>query len=136
MMQMGEKVSDGRRHALRNFALTASGMMLLIWLAIGAANVAPAGTAPMFSPVIGILIAAACVAGFSIPTWRYLMRTDEHDRVANLWSLSVAWLVIPVIAAAWWLLAHSSLLPPVDPVTVFLISAGVSAIIWTWLRFR
>jgi len=136
MTQIGEKTSNSHRQALRNFFLAAAGLVLLIGAATWAANIAPAGAPPIFSPGLGILITVLGVAGFAIATRRYFERTDEHDRSANLWGLSLAWLAISVVAPAWWLLAHSGVLPPIDFGIVYLISAVVGAAVWTWLRFR
>ncbi|CAN5371317.1 hypothetical protein BH10PSE12_BH10PSE12_30140 [soil metagenome] len=136
MTPRSEQALDGHRQALRTFFLTAGVVLLLLCIALKAANIAPAAATPMFTPMVGMMIVAGGVAGFTINTWRDLLRTDEHDRAANLWSLSLSWLAIMVITPAWWLLAHSAVLPPVDGLTAYLISAGVGAVVWTWLRFR
>ena len=79
MTQMGEKASDSHRHSLRNFFLTAAGLVLLIGAATWAVNIAPAGTPPMFSPGLGILITTVGVAGFAIATQRYLQEAIASD---------------------------------------------------------
>lgn len=114
--------------------------LMLATLAAGVATGAVVGgvfgKAETLSPVAAIAVVAAF--GISLITWQiwFLLRTDEHDRYAHLWSGTWAWLSIAVMAPSWWLLNKAGVLPAPDALQIFLASAVVGVAAWTWMRFR
>lgn len=90
----------------------------------------------IFDPVPGVMIAAVTVIGFSAITYYHLKRTDEHDRQANLWAFSLAFVTFGVVVLGWKMVSHTGLLGPVDPGSAFMICATVGCIVWCWMKFR
>lgn len=136
--KMDEKFAskDKRRHPLRDLFLTAGVVGVAVIAAVTLLNRNPPGQEPGFSPVAGIAIIIGGLIGYVALTVFYMKRTDEHDMNANLWGLSYGYLFFAGAAPAWWMLNHSGLAEPVDFWALYIISALVSASVWSWLRFR
>ncbi len=109
-------------------------------LAIGVATGAVVGgvfdKAETLSPTAAIAVVAAfSISLIALQIW-FLLRTDEHDRNAHLWSGTWAWLSIAVIAPSWWLLNKAGIAPQPDALQIFFASVVVGIAVWTWMRFR
>lgn len=92
--------------------------------------------ANQMTPAGAIALCAAftvLVGGGSV--W-YLVRTDEHDLNANLWSMTWGWIVASLVTLNWAVLHIAGLLVAPEPIAILLASSAVVLAVWLWLRFR
>jgi hypothetical protein len=131
MPKNGRKSSHNR--------LMRTGLMLVAGLGIGFAlgkimDMFPEPEA--ISPLAAILIVAVVGTGVIASQIWFMMRTDEHDRHAHLWSMTFAWLSLAVVIPSWWILARASVTPPVNALFALGFSAIVATTTWAWMRYR
>ncbi len=127
--------ADKRRNALRNSLLQTIPITIAIVTAATLLNQSVPGQPPVYSPVSAVLLLVLGIIAV-VPTVLYIKRTDEHDLLANLWGLTLAWLFMAFAGPAWWVFNRAGLIGPVDFWTLFFSSALVATLAWGWLRFR
>ena len=90
----------------------------------------------IYDPIIGIILAAIMGVGFFTIVYLHYTRTDEHDRMANLWACTFALLTFGIMNPIWNLLHDSGVLGPANPKTAFVISLTIGSMVWVWHKFR
>lgn len=96
----------------------------------GEASLFAAGPLPATAAVV-LSLAALAAIGLSIVWVRSI---DEHERRAHLLGAEAGIFAFTAFAPVWWFCARAELLPPVDPLGIYLIAAVPYLIVW--LRHR
>ncbi len=76
------------------------------------------------------------VIGLAIAMIIYHRAIDDHEERAWLWAGLAGWYAFIVPAPVWWVLNRAQLAPPPDAMLLFLLSMGVNAVVWVWLKYR
>jgi hypothetical protein len=137
MMERAKILSAGSaRHVYLHSMLGYSVLAIVMKTLSSLGNKSTVPGEKLYDPVFGIFLASAVTIGFVAITCYHFARTDEHDRIVNLWAFALAFLTYFVVVIPWGILSQSGILGPVIPNQAMLIAASVGCIVWTWLRFR
>ncbi len=129
----GGPMAKSERRSLSVMSLAAPLGMFAGFAAVltgGDASLFGAGPIPAATAVILSLAALGAVA-ISI----YWVRSiDEHERRAHLLGAEAGIFAFMTLAPVWWFCARAGLLPPVDPLGLYLVTT--LPYILVWLRHR
>jgi hypothetical protein len=89
----------------------------------------------LFDPGFGMMVASVMTIGFVAITYYHLTRTDEHDRMVNIWAFAMAFLAYFVVVMPWGVLSQSGVLGPVNPKVAMVMALSVGSMVWVWLRW-
>jgi hypothetical protein len=78
-------------------------------------------------------IISVTLTGFTL--W-FMRSTDEHDRMAHLWSMTWAYMALAATIFSCWLLEMNGVIEPVHPMHQLFASAIIGSGAWIWMRFR
>jgi hypothetical protein len=84
---------------------------------------------------IGLVIAAIIAIGIPTTFYKWHKSIDEQEEKAVLWANTISLYFGLVLWLAWWVLAATKRVPPVDLMTVALVTAVVSLAYWAWKKF-
>ena len=91
------------------------------------------GTGPL--PAFPVMVIGVCyLVSLPLLGWMWLRTVDEHEAAANNAGAVVALYVYAMITPVWWLGARADLLPPQEPMIVFIIVMFVSWVVWAFKR--
>ncbi|AKM10071.1 hypothetical protein [Croceicoccus naphthovorans] len=88
------------------------------------------------TPEIAIILALVAVIAVPMLTWGWWRALDEHEAGAYSDGALIALNFYASITAAWWLLERASMIEPIQPMTIFLLTLGVWSAVWAWKRYR
>lgn len=130
-----------RRKRLYTVSVFGSVALGLIAAALMRSGQSDLGTDPFFSnsaltPGIAIALALLWSVGIGIAVTVYQRTVDDHEKHAYLWAGLAGYYAFAIPAPAWWVLSRANLLPPVDAMTLFVLSMVVNAAVYLWLKFR
>lgn len=85
-----------------------------------------------------VAVALALVWGVLLPiiSWRWERVVDEHEREAYRQGAVAGFYMIGIGAPGWWLLARGGLVPPVDPIGLYIAVLSVTGAVWLWHKYR
>lgn len=81
-----------------------------------------------------IVLAVAYLISLPLLGWTWQRTVDEHEAAANYAGALAALYVYAMITPVWWLGARADLLPPHEPMIVFIIVMFVSWAVWAFKR--
>lgn len=135
MMERVKTVSSGSARHVYLKSMLGYLLLIVVWrilTSIGNKSAVPGER--IFDPGFGIMVACVMTIGFVAITYYHLTRTDEHDRMVNLWAFAMAFLAYFVVGLPWSILHQSGILGPVIPNHTMLIAVSVGSVVWIWLR--
>ena len=136
MMERAKSLSAGSaRHVYLHSML---GYLLLMIVMKTLTSIGNKSTVPgerLYDPVFGIMMASVGTIGFVAITYYHFTRTDEHDRMVNLWAFAMAFLAFFVVVIPWGILSQSGILGPVNDKHAMVIAISIGSMVWTWLRW-
>ena len=132
-MRFGEPMSPKTRRA--NWALIASGVLggviglvlALTELQTGEGGVFSNGPIPL-GPAL--FVVGAYVLLLPLLAYHWFRNADEFERAASGKGAVAAIYAYGFIAPTWWILTRAGLLPPQDPMIVYLIVISVWGVVW------
>jgi hypothetical protein len=122
----------GSRRAAVGRNIIGSLMAVTAFVALGRIALANGAPATGLYTAFAIGMPIILLASFA----HYFYVTDEHDRQANLWSMSAGYMSLVISIISWSLLAQVKVAPPVDVMLAVGLSGVVTVAVWAWLRFR
>ena len=81
-----------------------------------------------------LAVSAAYLAFIPIVGWLHLRSIDEHEAKANYEGALAGMYAYSMITPTWWICARAGLLPPVQPMTIFVIVMAIWGIVWVGRR--
>jgi hypothetical protein len=84
---------------------------------------------------IGLVIAAILAIGIPTTFYKWHKSIDEQEEKAVLWANTLTLYFGTTFWFAWWALATTKRVPPVDLMIVALASALISVAYWAWKKF-
>src|SRR4051812_12343862 len=91
---------------------------LVLWAVMrtlsGIGNKSTVPSERLYDPAFGIMLASVLTIGFVGITYYHFARTDEHDRMVNLWAFAMSFLAYFVVRLPWSILNQSGILGPVN----------------------
>ncbi|MEL7445999.1 MAG: hypothetical protein AAGK02_09310 [Pseudomonadota bacterium] len=82
------------------------------------------------SPTIAFVVGAAYLIGLPLVGWFWHRTIDEHEMAANQAGALVGIYAYALIAPLWWIGERASLLPPQEPMIVFVIVMAAYTVTW------
>jgi hypothetical protein len=121
-----------------------------LWLLIGAIVIAggaldaillpmarhPADAVPVLPPAAAVIAAAILVLLLWGGTWLYFRVADELERTDNLVAFSMGFVFNIGAYIAWYMLSLGGLASRPEAQPLFISTAGVSALVYVWLKLR
>lgn len=92
------------------------------------------GGQPMSGTVALTLVAVTAIGLYL--SIRYHALLDEHERAAYDFGHVAALYVYFTVSIVWWILAKAQLAPPVDGMTIFMVTIAVLTLVWLLSRLR
>jgi hypothetical protein len=136
----GEPVSPATRRTSKLLVLsgvvTAVGALVLLVSTFERGNPFGLFSNSRVSPGVAVFAITTWLLGQAINKWWWYFSADEHERKADDFGNLVGWALFMIATPAWWVAARAGLLPQPDPMVLWAVAVGVSAIGWFWQRNR
>lgn len=97
----------------------------------GGANVFSNAPLP---PSVSLLVALLYVGITIVGGYRWHSTVDEHERSASNKGAIASIYAYAIITPVWWLGERASILPPQEPMIVFVIVITIYTAMWTYFR--
>ena len=133
----GEPQSANTKRA--NWALVAAGALGgIIGLVLSIAGLAN-GDNGVFSngplpPPVAVVVVAATVLIVPLMSHYWYANADEFEKRASGDGAIIAMYVYSIVAASWWLLDRAALVPPQEPMIVYLLVMFVWGVVWLYRK--
>ncbi len=130
-----EPVSSRTQRTRKQFALQAVlGFLIAVAFSLAAAEkVDFFGNGPL--PALPVMVlAASYLVSLPVMGWIWHRTVDEHEAAANHAGAVVALYAYAMITPVWWLGARADMLPPHEPMIVFIVVMFVSWAVWAIKR--
>ncbi len=83
----------------------------------------------------GLIVAAIIAIGIPTTFYKWHKSIDEQEERAVLWANTISLYFGLILWLAWWVLAATKRVPPVDLMSVVIAAAVVSLAYWAWQKF-
>jgi hypothetical protein len=86
------------------------------------------------SPTVAVIVVAAIALLVPLLSFYWYANADEFEKRASGDGAIIAMYVYSIIAPCWWLLERAALIPPQEPMTVYLLVISVWGIVWLYRK--
>ncbi|MDG5751319.1 hypothetical protein P8R33_09395 [Qipengyuania sp. XHP0211] len=86
------------------------------------------------SPTVAFIVVAAIALLVPLLSFYWYANADEFEKRASGDGAIIAMYVYSIIAPCWWLLERAALIPPQEPMIVYLLVISVWGIVWLYRK--
>lgn len=115
------------------------GLALALSAMTGRERDADTAAAMLNAPLpVWLAVVLAIVWGVVLPivSWRWERVVDEHEIEAYRRGAVAGFYMMGIGAPVWWLLSRAALVPPVDPIGLYVAVLSVTGGVWIWHKYR
>lgn len=86
------------------------------------------------SPTVALIVVAAIALLVPLLSFYWYANADEFEKRASGDGAIIAMYVYSILAPCWWLLERAALIPPQEPMIVYLLVISVWGIVWLYRK--
>lgn len=136
---LGEGELRGQQRRRRRLAMFAAFVAAGFAMGFGLSRAEGDGLGPLEGPIpawVALLLSVAWLAVTIGGTLWYRRTVDEHDLVANGWSMAMAGSVLLLAYPVWWLLWRGDIAREPSAHILFIAAYLVALVAYIWKKYR